>query len=591
MNSELVFSVKEIFSDYLVKASGSSGHAFKYHIPAYQRGYKWGSDPNGAVSILLNDLLDAFTTFETRGHKEYYLQYITLKKNERSHFMEVIDGQQRLTTLSLLLSVFSKLLAIENMAAYKLEYAIRGEFFDAYVYQRDKLDELLEATWDDEEGIILDEVPVNTQDIFYIHGAAQKIDVFLNSVDEGKWQAFYDFILQAVKVIVNVVDRHVVSETVFSNLNSNKVALTEAELVKGLLITRVSREHLQGSSGMTYREMLEFRMVIGRQWDEISRWTAGPAVRSFFFPDEDGMYGLLKLVATSFESKENKLDKNMAAKDYPMFNFFHRLGSVARTYERIREYAAILRDWYDEPEDYNLLGYCFFARGNAKQRALLLAEGFKSKKEAFRIYLLKEVARLFPQKKAKDLLYRQDDNDIHHILLALNVFSKGRTVRFDFYAYVQEDWSLEHIFPQSPEGKGKILTKADKDQIIEMLGDSASEKIKRILNRAERTEEQKQIYYEALKKEVFLNSIGNMCLLTSGDNASNGCGFFENKRENILRLISHGSFVPRHTFEVFSKMVLSSAPGDFRHWTRRNIEQHTTYIQGRIDEIKNKFNS
>jgi Protein of unknown function DUF262/Protein of unknown function (DUF1524) len=588
MNSELVFSVKEIFVDYLVKMSGSAGNHYIYHIPAYQRGYKWSSEPNGAVSILLNDLSEAYHTSLPQGHKEYYLQYITLKKNNRSRYLEVIDGQQRLTTLSLLLSVFSMRLQIRNIAKDKLEYAIRGSFFNDHIYHPDSLEELINTAWDDERGLLLKK-PVNTQDIYYIYKAAKRIDQFLEEFEGDQVVSFYDFILRSVKLIVNIVDGHMSSEKVFSNLNSNKVALTEPELVKGLIITRVSRELIQKSSGMTYREMLEYRMVIGRQWDEISRWTSEPSVKSFYFPDTEGIYGLLRLVAESLETKDNKLSKKADSKDYPMFNFFHRLGDVALTFERVKEFAASLRDWYDETDDYNLLGYCYFARGNSSKRNGLLLRGFKTGKKSFRRSLLKEVVNLLPTKNTGELYYHLDDNDIHRSLLALSVFIKGRSVRFDFHIYVDQHWSLEHIFPQSPEGKNKILNQEDKNRIIEMLGDLASKKVLSVLNKRERTDEQKQIYYEALEKEVYLNSIGNICLLTSGDNSSNGCGFFEEKRKNVLRLISEGSFVPRHTFEVFSKMLIRDNPGNLVHWTKENIQQHIHYIQTRLEEIKEEL--
>ena len=52
---------------------------------------------------------------------------------------------------------------------------------------------------------------------------------------------FYVYLLNNVKIIVNSVEKHIESETVFKNLNSNKVPLTEAELIKGLLITKVGR--------------------------------------------------------------------------------------------------------------------------------------------------------------------------------------------------------------------------------------------------------------------------------------------------------------------------------------------------------------
>ena len=49
-------------------------------IPNYQRGYKWASTENGAVTILLNDLWKAFESYQNQERTEYYLQYITVKK-------------------------------------------------------------------------------------------------------------------------------------------------------------------------------------------------------------------------------------------------------------------------------------------------------------------------------------------------------------------------------------------------------------------------------------------------------------------------------------------------------------------------------
>ncbi len=87
-------AIKEAFSDL---------HA--YRIPPYQRPYSWGVEQ---TSALINDLLIAASGFSPKNIKSqptpYFLGSIVLIKDEKSPDADVIDGQQRLTTLALLLS-------------------------------------------------------------------------------------------------------------------------------------------------------------------------------------------------------------------------------------------------------------------------------------------------------------------------------------------------------------------------------------------------------------------------------------------------------------------------------------------------------
>jgi len=184
--AELIYSVNDIFSTDNSDGCLMQYEAEKYHIAAYQRGYKWASDEYGAVTILLNDLWDAFQAFQNQERKEYYLQYITLKKNNEKRHLEVIDGQQRLTTLSILLSIFSLKLEVDNVAKGKLEYAIRENFFDKQIYNSTNLKVLLEKKWDNEQGLIIsDDEKINTQDVFYLFNAAQKINKVLGLSPAG----------------------------------------------------------------------------------------------------------------------------------------------------------------------------------------------------------------------------------------------------------------------------------------------------------------------------------------------------------------------------------------------------------------------
>src|SRR4051812_24464392 len=81
---------------------------YKFFIPAYQRGYRWTVEQ---VTDLLKDI-NEFTPKEIAGttHKTWYcLQPIVVKKSEENtDVWNVIDGQQRLTTIYLILHYFNR---------------------------------------------------------------------------------------------------------------------------------------------------------------------------------------------------------------------------------------------------------------------------------------------------------------------------------------------------------------------------------------------------------------------------------------------------------------------------------------------------
>lgn len=578
---ELVFSVEEIFDAASKNGCLTQYESNKYYIPAYQRGYKWSSDKNGAVSLLLNDLWEACLASTQHHTKEYYLQYITVKQanasvnDSETGYLEVIDGQQRLTTLSILLSVYAALQNKNNIAAGKLHYAIRDNFFTDHIYQTDSIRELCTKKWTELEN----DPAYNKQDIYYMFHAVKRCYDFLTEKDTKQKEDFYNYLLGQVKLIVNSVEKHIKSETVFKNLNSNKVPLSEAELIKGFLITKAGRINTNEQK-TNFKEILEIRANIGRKWDEMNRWANDKRIRSFFFNNmEDGMHQLLLLTAMRVPDHSISKDSN-----YSLFNFYHKQINANALFQLLNDTQATLSDWYSNNDTYNLLGFCRFSKNSRNNRLSFIKSlldiddkvKLKAELNSKKVQLLKS------EKTCKDMRYGEDDDQIHAILLALSAFSAGMDVRFDFFEFEQKKWSLEHIFPQSPEGKDKVLNEKEKAEILNMLGEKATAEIKEILQKEVRNENEKQIYYKALKEHQHLNSIGNMCLLTSPDNSSNGCMFFDQKRANILKLIRRGSFVPKHSFDVFSKMIEKIDNMDLGIWCKDDIEKHIDYIHGKL---------
>ncbi len=88
----------------------SGGTAGKFLIPEYQRPYAWTADQ---VDTLLDDLMEYTDSIEDPDNpdSEYFLGSIVTYRNGKER--EVIDGQQRLTTLFLLLRALYK--KLENM--------------------------------------------------------------------------------------------------------------------------------------------------------------------------------------------------------------------------------------------------------------------------------------------------------------------------------------------------------------------------------------------------------------------------------------------------------------------------------------------
>ncbi|SDN06296.1 Protein of unknown function [Daejeonella rubra] len=581
--TELIFSINDIFNDESQEGCLTQYGCKSYHIPAYQRGYKWSSQPNGAVSILLKDLWNAFESIKENQRKEFYLQYITVKKcklkieDKEDNFLEVIDGQQRLTTLSIIISVLSMQLEENNFSDGKLHYAIRQNFFSENIYEKEDLQNLVEKKWHE----LSTNPDYNKQDIYYLHSATCNANEFFKEKN-SELRGFFEYLKNYVKLIVNSVEPHVESETVFKNLNSNKVPLTEAELIKGLIITKVGRNK-QLETIRSFREIIEVRNTLGRRWDEISKWANKPEIKSFYFKEAgagDGISKLLQLVAMCLENEKNKVDHKSPAKEYPLFNFYNKFQDFALIGQKLNDIQSILNDWHIDDHIHNLIGFCRFVKGSKYNNLEFLKTCLDCEdKSALKVHLNSTITEILPKKETIPVLkYKVDDNELHAVLLSLSVFVKGIQVRFNFHEFSEQNWSLEHIFPQSPEGKNAILNNEQKEAIRDMLGKEITKEIQTVLDKPLRTDVEKLVYYNALQEMGPLNSIGNMCLLTSGDNSSNGCGFFKEKRMNVLNLIQKGSFVPKHTFDIFSKMLPKLENHDLSLWSMSDITKHTEHI-------------
>ncbi|WP_319231103.1 DUF262 domain-containing protein [Draconibacterium orientale] len=605
--SDLVFAVKNIFSTDSKFGALGQQEVEKFYIAPYQRGYKWASDnENAPVWVLMTDLLDAFRGDE----KEYFLQYITVKKNQLNgtSVLEVIDGQQRLTTLTLLFSVLASRKDNKEPAITdnKLSYKVRpivDKFFRNFVYKEVK--ELFDMEWID----FTNEYPeYNEQDIFFLFEAIKRINLELSSDDI--LMKFETFVTENVKIILNNIDKgNISSERIFSNLNTNKVDLTGVELIKGLLLTKTAREVKHDNEIPHYKEILETRAAIGRQWDEMTNWAEGKRIKKFYFTQySEPIEGILTLVALSHNYKE----KQSKGSQYPLFNFYQRLLNrdhltASDLFGEIREFYNVLRDWQTNKRLYNLLGFLFF-NGRIDFKFEELSDLIRKKTNEVEKVLSTKVLELLPD-DSSTLEYGVDNDAIQRVLLAISVF--GNDQYFDYVNFAQNDWSLEHVFPQNPEKISDTLQHNDIKLIkslkkenwkkegarylrsINFEKEDAETKIEQLFQKlkqetCEVDSIEKEIIYELIETTQ-LNKLGNMALLTGKVNTSVGNGMFDAKRFKIVKMVSKGEFVPKHTYDVFSKLLSEDFNPNLTVWTENDIEVHTKWIVNKVREIKSEL--
>lgn len=209
-----------------------------YHIPPYQRPYSW---KNEQIDQLFTDIDD-----ESSG---YYVGNILVTKHESldepsSTTYEVIDGQQRLTTLSLfLLAIWQISASLKGTVPSGLEDDYVSQMYsdigrrlminrapssprlqllghDAKIYQ-----ELIRAVWEKDE-------PQVKKNRIFVRRYNHIVDLFSDwRTDVATLYEFYD---KLINVLVLQIEAASIGDafSIFSSLNSKGLPLTLVDLLK-----------------------------------------------------------------------------------------------------------------------------------------------------------------------------------------------------------------------------------------------------------------------------------------------------------------------------------------------------------------------
>lgn len=519
------------------------GHFF---IPDYQRGYRWGK---AEVEHLLNDVKES-------SGSNYYLQPVVVKRMDENQW-ELVDGQQRLTTLYLILQFIAQQYLPTARAGYSLEYETRP---GSAIYLQS-----------------LDPATANENiDYFHIYAAYQVIEGWFGAQPD-QLQAAIDFYTAASKhlrVIWYVAGENVHSKELFRRLNMGRIPLTDSELVKALLLARI-RADFPGS-GRAHE--------VAAQWDVIERSLRQPEVWTFISGQTQREATHIRLLLDALADQTSKRPSGSR----PSFHTFETLrpgleADAEGVWNKIQDFHSRLIGWYDDRDTFHLIGY-LIAIGDNFGAIIDLSE--KLTRSDFHVALYDRIrTRLnLTGEEVRQLTYQSPK--CRDVLLLMNVQTTHPSQRFSFDQYASTGWSLEHIHAQNAEALTRAeqwhewlrdhleaLTVLDKTNVTK--GDDLIPRIESALSRTTLTESAFRTL-ESLIISVFdsdespdeTHSVANLALLSSSDNSALNNSVFAVKRKKILSLDKTGSYIPPCTRNIFLKYYTPQADQQLHLWSR-----------------------
>lgn len=542
---------------------------FEYHIPKYQRPYSWTEDE---AAILFDDLYDFY---ELDNDDNYFLGSIVLIKSDNKPYSEVIDGQQRLTTLSIFLAVMADTFSTEQYKelckAYLQEKGNQLEminaqpriflrekdqsFFNKYIQELDLrgLNQLDDEILDSEAKV---HIQKNCQ-VFQVRFSEK----FTNEDDLIK---FCQFVLNRCFLVVVSSPNQSSAFRVFSVLNSRGLDLLPSDIIKSKTIGS-----LDDSIQDKYTEIWEEQeRLVGRDgFNEVFAHT-----RTIFLKEKQKK-NLLEEFSVNILEKINPkdlIDKYIV----PYSNAYNALKNEAYVSSRNAESINNLLYWLNKTRNYDWMPAAikFLAEHENDSDAIL----------AFLIKLERLASYLF-------------------------VTSKGLNQRINRYKEVLEEMETEgnhyqnieslelkeiekEEFIKTLDGEIYTLPSYRRNYIIQRLNSFVSDgavkfngkifTIEHVLPQNPRMDSQWLAVWSEADRKIWVNKIANLVALTRQHNSQAQNYDFEEKKQKYFQS-SNG---------VTSYPITTQVNG-IKHWNPRTVEtRQNELMKVFIDKWRLKLN-
>lgn len=620
-----------------------------FYIPCYQRGYRWNKKQ---IEDLLSDLYSFKKQYNPKKTSEvgdfYCLQPVVVREindqeirnlvlsdkanDDNNKLWEVIDGQQRLTSLYILISYLLKQKGIDNEGFIR---RYRAQLYTLFYEARPETKVVLESLTSCENCIFIDNI-----DAKHITNAFGFIDKWFEGkgleiskryvggngeAPEVMWDNLLSLITAntdsgSIKIIWYQLgyDDSIDPIEEFTRINNGKIPLTDTELIKALLL---QKRNFEGNKIIQQVQM-------SMQWEQIENSLQRNDFWCFISNkgiwEEDRMGELLKLVYLKY----NKADI-MEIESGDIFRFFYNKldglnpdelqNQIEPMWSDIVDTFRILEDWFNSPEIYNCVGYLV-------QQSDITLDILLNKYLNLRVTtpnstikdFVEELENLIRNDLPRNWMINDENGEceitvkypdrknLRKVLLLLNVdilsqqlkeirkktadndqFKDVNSFKFPFDLYSSQKWDIEHIDSATVNDLSNIeaqeawVTNALKD-----INDPQMINKEEIKKGIERKEWKDLIGIIQRHQEEDLENkdfIGNLTLLDFETNREYKNALFCQKRSEIIRQVRTGKYILPCTLYVFMKFFDDGIVTESRtKWTKRDQDNYHNYIVNQL---------
>ena len=554
-----------------------------FFIPDYQRGYRWTRQQ---VEDLLNDIFE-FSQKENAGI--YCLQpLVVIRKSSDEQLLdkirkaddlsevkrllnglwEVVDGQQRLTTIRLILEVLQ-----------------HPHFYDIKYTTREKSAEFLNKIATTQE---------NEDNIDY-HHICQAVIVIREWLEKKNTEKFLSVLLKQVKFIWYETQEENPKE-VFTRLNIGKISLTNAELVKALLLNKSNFDSVDDNKVRLWQQeiamewdVMEYALQSNEFWLFLNDHGYERPTRIDFIFD---MICYSNLLLCKDDSEKEATD------DYKTFRYFYHYLSAQKQngippsqaahtiWEKVKEIFQTLQEWFDDKELYHYIGF-LICMGTHVDTIYNQWTQHTVKSAFIEKYLMPEIKNCLRGTDIENTYYEVNTDDkqknnggnktncrpillLHNLQTVINQnkvltdnkkYDDSVFYKFPFHLYKSEGWDVEHIDSNTENKLNNIQAQRewllnayfglqDKayQELRKQIQDFFSQYTGKVYEQSDVPDKQakRDKQFESLRNEIDAincsmrlsqiekNRIWNFTLLDSSTNRSYGNAIFPAKRRAII---------------------------------------------------------
>lgn len=609
---------------------------YKFSIPSYQRGYRWESSEIGIVDNgvkQVDDLLNDLTTFanaNAHNSANYYLQPLMVKPKhvQGTYEWDVLDGQQRLTTLLLVLRCINeKLYSNAPLPLYSIRYENRKQLdFGKITFDQ------MSANYDYP-------VPTDNLDSYFVRKAKDRIERWYDQEiknnqslqDKIKELLFYPdksrkgvssspllrakFIWYNVEPISGTVPplsgNRLHDIEIFNRLNRGKISLTNSELIKALFILCIKKSPSSGSSLMKEDTLV-------RKWDEMGKKFQNDVFWKMIAP-KDAEYSnrmdlLFDFIRDCQGSKDQSSYRFYYEKMHPLLSSPDPQ-QIENLWSEIKKFFDTLCKWHENVQMHNYIGFLVDNGISISSIYTRISSGQKL------VDVIKANIGITDINDIETLNYqnRNDFVKIRKILLLFNVLTCDKYgQKFPFNLYRDNSYDVEHINSQTDNPIEKLDEKREwivehaiaclwydrteqnaqgftqaaieaRDLIIKGIkllkdfrknGKDLGEKFKPYREDVEN-------YYARGSNSDNRHLIGNLTLLNSSINREYKNALFPKKLRTLKRSDQEGAYIPLCTKYMFLKYY-SNPQGNVSAFNmmRWRDEDQEEYVKAIKDTIK-----